>query len=71
LNNQIYKLEEQITHLQKKLNDINNYNINCKKNKMKIKEYELIIQNEKIKNEKAEKIIYIKKNKKKSKLSKN
>ena len=58
LNLQIYQLEEQISNLQKKLADINNSNSLEKKNKVKIKEYEEIIQNEKIKNQKAEKIIF-------------
>ena len=57
LNLQIYKLEEQISNLQKKLADLNNSNSLDKNNKIKIKEYEEIIQNERIKNRNAEKII--------------
>ena len=57
LNNQIYKLENQISHLQQKLTDINNCNMIYNQNKIKLKEYEEIIKNERSKNQEAENTI--------------
>ena len=62
LNNQIYKLENQIEQLQNKVYELNSLNMSFKNDHNKLKNYEILIKNERQKTQMAEKrVIELKK----------